>query len=169
MGIPKVEIVPLENVKDYVKDEQIVVGIFLKISDEISSYVLLLIPRDSAFLLSSMLMGEKPDLGKEILSEMDISALKEVSNVMICAFFDSLSELLGISVVPGPPRLAYDIPTAVIDYVLIQIGQVANEIVVFNIDLKEETKDNFKIDMFLMPEPESVDVLLEKLGVKETI
>ena len=85
---------------------------------------------------------------------------------MVCAFFDSISEMLGMSIVPGPPHLAYDIPNAVIDYVLIQIGEVANEIVVFNVDLKDEDTDSIRIDMFLMPEPKSVDILLEKLGVK---
>ena len=60
MGIPKVEIVPLEKVNEYVKDEPVVVGIFLKISDEIPSYVVLLIPRDSAFMLSNMRFPELP-------------------------------------------------------------------------------------------------------------
>jgi chemotaxis protein CheC len=166
MGVPRVEIIPLEKVSDYVKEENIVVGVYLKISDQIPSYVLLLIPRQSAFSLTNMLLGLKPENAKEILSELDKSALSEVSNIMICAFFDSLSELLGMTIIPGPPHLAYDIPEAVIDYVLIQIGAVSNQVVVFNVELKEEKQTNLKIHMFLLPEPQSVNILLEKLGVK---
>jgi chemotaxis protein CheC len=166
MGIPKVEVITLDKVPFYVKDERIVVGIYLKISDQIPSYILLLIPRDSAFAIAHLLVGQEAPESAEILSELDRSALSEVGNVMVCAFFDSLSELLGISVVPSPPVLAYDIPEAVLDYALIQIGAVSNQIVVFNVDLKEENKDSFKIHMFLMPEPKSVDVILTKLGVK---
>ncbi|MEM0467081.1 MAG: chemotaxis protein CheC [Candidatus Thermoplasmatota archaeon] len=166
MGIPKVEIIPLSKVNEYVKEESIVVGVFLKISDEIPSYVLLLIPRQSAFALANMLLGQKPEESKEILSEIDQSALSEVSNIMICAFFDSISELLGITVIPGPPNLAFDIPDAVIDYVLIQIGAISNQVVVFNVELQEEQQHHLKIHMFLLPEPPAVNTLLEKLGVK---
>jgi chemotaxis protein CheC len=168
MGIPHVEIIDLDEILTLVQDERIVVGVFLRISNEVPSYVLLMIPRNSAFSLADLLMGrEKVTLDeKRVLSEMDESALNEVANVMICAFFDSISELLQMTIIPGPPQLAYDVPEAVLDYVLIQIGQVANEVVCFNVDLKEEKLDNFKIDMFLMPEPQSIDVLLEKMGVK---
>ncbi len=165
MGIPKVEVISLNNVSQHIESEKVVVGIFLKISDEIPSYVVLFIPRKSAFALADMLLGTKHDPKKEVLTEMDKSALNEVGNVMICAFFDSLSELLQLSIVPGPPHLAYDIPNAVLDYILIQIGQVSNDVIFFNVDLKEE-KDSFKIDMYLMPEPKSIDVLLEKMGMK---
>jgi chemotaxis protein CheC len=72
-----------------------------------------------------------------------------------------------MSVVPGPPHLAYDIPEAVLDYVLIQIGEVSDEIFLFNVDLKEEKEDNFEIHMFLLPEPDSVNVLLERMGLKQ--
>ncbi len=166
MGIPKVEIIPLSKVNEYVKEENIVVGVFLKISEELPSYVLLLIPRQSAFSLANMLQGKKPEETKEILSEIDKSALSEVSNIMICAFFDSVSELLGIPIIPSPPNLAFDIPDAVIDYVLIQIGAVSNQVVVFNVELNDEQQGHLKIHMFLLPEPQAVTKLLEKLGVK---
>lgn len=166
MGIPKIELINLEDVSNHIEKGQIVVGIYLRISNEIPSYVMLLIPRESAFSIADMLLQRQSDPSVEVLSEMDKSALNEVGNVMICAFFDSLSELFQMSVVPGPPKLAYDIPDALIDYILIQIGQVANQVLFFNVDLKEEDKQSFKIDMFLLPEPQSVDILLNKLGVK---
>lgn len=167
MGIPQVEIIPLEGILTLVKDEKVAVGVFLRISEEIPSYVLLMIPRDSAFSLADMLMGRKSEEAPDskILSEMDQSALSEVANVMVCAFFDSISELLQMTIVPGPPHLAFDIPEAVLDYVLIQIGAVANDIVCFNVDLTEEEETSLKIHMFLMPEPASIDTLLNKMGI----
>ena len=167
MGIPHVEVIPLAEAGSYIQHEQIVVGIFLKISDEIPSYVMMIIPRDSAFALADLLLGQQSQPGERILSEMDTSALSEVANVMICSFFDSISALLGMSVVPGPPHLAYDIPEAVLDYVLIQIGEVSNDVFLFNVDLEEEKENNFEIHMFLLPEPDSVNVLLKRMGLKQ--
>lgn len=165
MGIPNVSLIPLEETVGYVESEKVVVGVYLKISEEIPSYVLLLIPRDSSFALANMLMGRPPDTHLRVFSDLDKSAIQELSNVMVCAFFDSISELLNITIVPGPPVLAYDIPVAVMDYVLVQIGEVADKVLVFNVELKEETRDFFKINMFLMPEPQSIETLLEKLGL----
>lgn len=167
MGIPHVEVIPLSEAGKYIQHEQIVVGIFLKISDEIPSYVMLLIPRSSAFALSDLLLGSSEGTGERVLSDMDMSALSEVANVMICSFFDNISALLGMSVVPGPPHIAYDIPEAVLDYVLIQIGQVSNDVFLFNVDLQEEKEHNFEIHMFLLPEPDSVNTLLKRMGLKQ--
>jgi len=165
IGIPKIDVVSLGDAINCVKDRNVAVGVYLKISDEIPSYVLLLLPKESAFALSDMLLGNESDETKTILTEMDKSSIQEVANIIMCAFFDSLTVLLGIPIIPGPPALAYDEPVAVMDYVLIQIGEVANEAIIFNIDLNEEEGNSFDIDMFLLPEPKSVDIILEKLGL----
>jgi len=163
MGIPKVDLVDIAHVRETMQTEEIVVGVFMKISQEIPSYVLLLVPEKSAYSLAGLLTGDSSP--KDMLSEMDQSALQEVANVMICAFFDSLSELLGMSIVPDPPHLAYDIPDAVIDYILIQIGMSTNDLIVFNIELKEEEKEQFNLQMYLLPEPGSIKTILEKLNM----
>ena len=165
IGIPSVDVIPLEQTVDCVKDHKIAVGVYLKLSDELPMYVLLLIPKESAFVLAAMLLGEKHDESKTILSEMDRSAIQEVANIIMCPFFDSLTGLLGIPLMPGPPALAYDEPVAVMDYILIQIGQVSDQVVVFDVDLHEEKGSSFTINMFLLPEPKSIDIILEKLGM----
>ena len=165
MGIPHVDLIPLEKTIDCVKNEEVVVAVFLKISNELPCYSLLLISKESAFALSDALMGNTPDPSKQTLSEMDESALKEVGNVMMCAFFDSLAELLQITLIPGPPAFAYDMPAAVLDYVLIQIGQVADQVLVFNTDVKTSKDQDFNINIFLVPEPQSIQIILNKLGM----
>ena len=165
MGIPHVDLIPLEQTIDCVKNEEVVVAVFLKISNELPCYSLLLISKESAFALSDALMGNIPDPSKQLLSEMDESALKEVGNVMMCAFFDSLAELLQITLIPGPPAFAYDMPAAVLDYVLIQIGQVADQVLVFNTDVKTSKDQDFNINIFLVPEPQSIQIILNKLGM----
>lgn len=166
MGIARVDIVPLEQTIDCVKDQEIVVGVFLKIEKGIPLNIMLLISQESAFALADLLIGcGESDKIKNDMSEMDKSAIQEVANIIMCSFFDSLSELLKVSLIPGPPFLAYDMPAAVMDYVLIQLGKVSNEAVVFNCYIKEEKNESFKIDLFLLPEPSSVKIILEKLGM----
>jgi len=170
IGIPRIELIPLEKTIECVKSEEIIVGIFLKISNEIPSYSLLLLSQKSAFTLTDMLLGQPSDPKKQTITEMDQSALKEVGNIMICAFFDSVAELLGTTIVPGPPSLAYDMPAAVLDYVLIQIGNVADQVLVFDTNVKTDKEETFDIQLFLIPEPKSITTILEKIdmsGMKE--
>jgi len=165
MGVPEVDVIPLENTIDCVKDQEIVAGVFLKIEDGIPLNILMLLSENSAFSLSNILMGEESNKTKDDLSEMDESAIKEVANVIMCAYFDSITELLGVSLIPGPPFFAYDMPAAVLDYVLIQVGEVTNEAIVMNCDVMNEGKEDFRIDLFILPKPSSVTLILEKLGM----
>ncbi len=164
IGIPHVEVMPIEQIINCVKDQEIVVGIYLKISHETPTYVLLLISKESAFSLAHLLLGEHVETVGS-LTEMDKSALSEVGNVMMCAFFDSITELIGISMIPGPPALAYDMPAAIMDFLIIQMGAIADNAVTFNCEVKEEGKESFNINLFLLPEPKSISLILQKLGM----
>lgn len=165
--IPKIDIIPLDQTIDKFKNEEAIVAIFLKISNEIPSYSLLLLTQKSAFALADILLQQKSDTTKTELTDMEKSALEEVGNIMMCAFFDSIAELLHIPIVPGPPALAYDMPSAVMDYVLIQIGAVADKIFVFDTVVEEEKEGTFGISLFLVPEPKSIHVILEKIGMSD--
>ena len=38
------------------------------------------------------------------MNEMDESAINEIGNIMVSAFLDGTAELLGIIMLPSPPR-----------------------------------------------------------------
>ena len=165
IGIPKINIIPIEDTIECVITEEIAVGIFLKIADNFPTYILLLLPFDSALNMSAMLMGNQPDPYKADLDEMEKSAMQEVGNIMMTSFFDSISELIGLSLVPGPPTVACDMPVAIMDFIIAQLGEVASKVVVFDIELNDEKNNNFKIDILLMPEPKAIEMILEKIGM----
>jgi len=165
IGIPKINIIPIEDTIECVITEEIAVGIFLKIADNFPTYILLLLSFDSALNMSAMLMGNQPDPYKADLDEMEKSAMQEVGNIMMTSFFDSISELIGLSLVPGPPTVACDMPVAIMDFIIAQLGEVASKVVVFDIELNDEKNNNFKIDILLMPEPKAIEMILEKIGM----
>jgi chemotaxis protein CheC len=165
IAVPKIDIVPLERTMDHYKNEETIVAIFLKISNEIPSYSLLILTKKSAFALADILLQQKSDPNKTEITEMEKSALEEVGNITMCAFFDSIAELLHVPIIPGPPVLAYDMPNAVMDYILIQIGAVADKIFVFDTVVEDEKEATFGISLFLVPEPQSIRIILEKLGM----
>ena len=109
-------------------------------------------------------MGMEPDSSKESLDEMDQEALKEVGNIMMTSFFNGVTELIGISMIPGPPQIAYDIPKVILETVITQLTDITSDVVLFDSDVGDTENKGFKIDMILLPEPKSIDIILNKLG-----
>ncbi|MEM0492969.1 MAG: chemotaxis protein CheC [Candidatus Thermoplasmatota archaeon] len=163
--IPRVEVTSFEKITEAYRNEETIIAILLKISNEIPSYALLLLTRRSAFNLADILLQQKSEQNKIELTDIERSALEEVGNITMCAFFDSLAELLHIPIVPGPPALAYDIPSAVMDYIFIKIGEIADKIFVFDTVVQDEKDESFAISLLLVPEPKSINTILEKLGM----
>ncbi|RLF57712.1 MAG: hypothetical protein DRN27_07210 [Thermoplasmata archaeon] len=164
IGIPKVEVVPLDQSINFINDKKEVAGVLLQISNEVPMYILLIVSKESSLYLTSLLMGMEPDSSKESLDEMDQEALKEVGNIMMTSFFNGVTELIGISMIPGPPQIAYDIPKVILETVITQLTDITSDVVLFDSDVGDTENKGFKIDMILLPEPKSIDIILNKLG-----
>lgn len=167
IGIPNISIIPIEETIECVQYEEIIAGVFLKTKGDLPVYVLMLTNFDSALTLSNLLLGSEPDFYKGDLDDMERSAIKEVGNIIMSSFFDSITEFIGESMIPGPPSLAYDMPSVVFEYIMIQLGEVAQKIIVFDVKINEEKQGLFDVDMFLMPEPNTVKSILQKIGMDD--
>ncbi len=164
VGIPKIDVVPIEKSVESVPQNDPVVGVLLKMAEKTPLYVMVLLSKESAFYLANLLLNQ-PSQNRESFSEMEESALMEVSNVMMSSFFDSITRLINVSMIPGPPVIAFDMPSAILDYALIKIGSVADSVILFETAVSEEGNHTFDVNMFLIPEPKTIHLILEKLGM----
>ncbi len=165
VGIPRVDMVPLEESISTVPQTDPVVGVFLQMSEETPLYVMVLLSKNSAFYLANLLLSQPETEVRDDFTEMEESALMEVSNVMMSSFFNSITSLINVSMIPGPPVIAFDMPAAILDYALIKVGRVANSVLLFETAVSEEGKNTFDVNMFLIPEPETIQLMLNKLGM----
>jgi chemotaxis protein CheC len=167
VGIPKIDVVPIEKSVESIPQQDPVIGVFLQMAEETPLYVMVLLSRESAFYLANLLLNQ-PDQNRESFSEMEESALMEVSNVMMSSFFDSITRLINVSMIPGPPVIAFDMPSAILDYALIKVGSVADSVILFETAVSEEGNNTFDVNMFLIPEPKTIELILEKLGMNSS-
>lgn len=165
VGIPRVDVVPIEDSISTVPQADPVVGVFLQMSEETPLYVMVLLSKNSAFYLANLLLDQPETEVRDDFTEMEESALMEVSNVMMSTFFNSITSLINVSMIPGPPVIAFDMPAAILDYALIKVGSVANSVLLFETAVSEEGKSTFDVNMFLIPEPQTIQIILEKLGM----
>lgn len=165
MTVPQISALPFNQVADMVGGpEQLVIGLYLRVEGNAPSNILFILPVQSASALIDMLMSKPLGTTKEF-SELDISALKEIGNILAGAYLNALAMFTNFVFSPSVPAIAMDMAGAILSTVLIQLGEVGDhalviETIFFGDD--QEVKGHF----FLLPEPGSLDLIMDALGVK---
>ena len=164
MNVPEVSIVPLGDVPDLVGGpEAMVVGVFLRVYGQAPGNILFLLPAESAFYLVDMLMGKKRGETQN-LDFLDESALMEIGNILAGAYLNALFNLTKLSLLPSIPALAMDMAGAILNVVLIQLGQMGDHALVIETEFTTD-EDGIKGHFFLVPDPGSLDTILTAVGV----
>lgn len=165
MTVPKVAIMPLDDVPNVVGGpEAMVVGVFLRVYGLAPGSVLFLLPHDSAFYLIDMLLGKERGSTKT-LDFMDESALMEIGNILSGAYLNALSHFTRLTLLPSIPALAMDMAGAILNVVLVQLGQMGDHALVIETEFLSED-DGIKGHFFLIPDPGSLNTILSAVGVK---
>lgn len=165
LTVPKVLLTDISKVPEFFGGaEKIVVGIYLQMLGDARGNILIVLPRDSALKLLSRLLPRDKSEGA-LLTELEMSALKEVGNILASAYLNALGTLMGKTLIPSVPVLSFDMAGAVIDYALIELGKVGDLALMVETDFfGEEEKINGQF--FLLPDPESLKIILNAIGVK---
>ncbi|MDH3998336.1 MAG: chemotaxis protein CheC [Desulfuromonadales bacterium] len=166
LEVPQVTITEIRDVPDHLGGaEQLMVGITLQILGDARGSIMLLFPKESAQRLVSSLLGkEEKEL---VMNEMTVSALKEVGNILASAYLSALGNLLNRTLIPSVPMLAYDMAGAVVDYVLIDLSEEGDLALMVETDFIGDPKQGptVKGHFFLMPDPSTLDIFLNSVGV----
>ena len=165
MNVPRVSMVPLEQVPDLVGGpDAIVVGIFLRVYGKAPGNILFLLPQKSAYYLVDTLMGKKH--GETVkLDYMDESALMEIGNILSGAYLNAFYTFTQISMLPSIPALAMDMAGAILNVVLVQLGQMGDQALVMETEFLAED-DGINGHFFLVPDPGSLETLIKAVGVE---
>ena len=85
MSVPKVELVPFSQLADFIgSEEEQVVGMLLQMSGDVDGMMMFFFNMRSAHNLVDILMGRPitDDNDSDEFSEMDMSALSEIGNII---------------------------------------------------------------------------------------
>ncbi|HHW47814.1 MAG TPA: chemotaxis protein CheC [Clostridiaceae bacterium] len=164
MDVPKVKILEFKDVGEILGEaETLVVGILLNVSGDITGSMMFIIEHQSAHILVNMLMG-KPVDSFDDFTEIEVSALKEIGNILASSYLTALSELTGLKAYPSIPDIAIDMAGAILSVPAIEFGKVGDTVLYIEAVF---TEGNNKVrgDFFLVPDIESYEILLKALGV----
>ncbi len=162
MAVPKVGLLEFKEVGEAMGgEEQIMAGIYLGVEGDITGSIMFLLEKDSARFLVSKMMGMQEE-GEEF-SEMELSALKEVGNIITGAYLNSLSTITNLKIYPTIPDMTIDMAGAIMSVPAIQFGAVGDRMLLIQTQFFDEVAiDGYFI---LIPDLESYGKILSALGM----
>ena len=162
MLVPKVELLEVSILgASLCSEEEIVVGIFLEIQSDIEGSMMFLLKMDSARYLLNRLMMRDPDYDEEF-DEMDLSAIKEIGNIIAGSYLSALATMTNLVITPSIPYIAIDMAASILSVPAIEFGRYGDHALL----IETEFGDDVMIDGYfiLMPEHASYDKILTALG-----
>jgi chemotaxis protein CheC len=139
-----------------------VVGVYLQILGDDRGNIMMVFTRENAIrMLDNLLSRDKPR--GALLSELEVSALKEVGNILASAYLNALGERLKMTLIPSVPLLSFDMAGTVLDFVLSEQGETGNLSFMIETEFSEDG-DTFSGHFFLLPDHASVEAILCKIG-----
>ena len=163
MHVPKVELMEASKLGSAIcPEDEIIVGIFLEVTHDISGSMMFLMRMDSAHYLVDRLMGTAT--GKDDpFNEMELSALKEIGNIIAGSYLSALSNLTRLTLLPSVPYISVDMAAAILSVPAIMFGQYGDNALLIETEFGDDVMINGYF--ILMPDPESYAKLLASLGI----
>lgn len=162
MSVPKVQFLEFKELGEAMGGEELVMaGIYLAIDGDIKGSIMFLLEKRAAKHLVGKLMGMQSE-GDEF-SEMELSALKEVGNIITGAYLNSLSSITNLVISPSVPDLTVDMAGAIISVPAIEFAALGDRMLMIQTQFFDEmVLDGFFI---LIPDLDSYGRMLAALGV----
>lgn len=164
MAVPKVALLEFPEVGSAMGgEEQIMAGIYLVVEGDISGSIMFLLEEASAKNLVSKLMGTAPSPAGTPFTEMEISALKEIGNIITGSYLSSLAMLTNLTIYPSIPDISVDMAGAILSVPAIEFGELGDRMLF----IQTQFTDDVKLDGYfiLVPDLDSYDKILSSLGM----
>ena len=170
MHVPKVEMVPFNDMMELAGgSETVVVGIFLRIEGDVEGSMFFILPIGQANrFIQRLIRDESFDFHHPPVSEIGLSAMQEMGNILSGSYLSALSDFTGLKIYPTVPGLSVDMFGAIISIGLIELSQVSDIVIAINTSIFEEDiteEEAVQGHFFLLPDPQSFETIFKALGV----
>ena len=161
MAVPEVKLIEVDELAESLGGkERVMTAIFLEVEGDITGDIIFLLEKGSASFLVSKLMGM--EVNAESFSEMELSCIKEISNIIAGSYLNSLSTLTNLKIYPSVPHLQMDMVDSLLHSPM--SGAKENEQILF---IQTEFTDDIQLGGYfvMMPDTESYGKILGALGI----
>lgn len=164
MSVPTVSITGFdEAVLSLGGAETMTVAVLVNFSGDANGMIMFLLNVEDAKSIMDILIGE--DDGEEELSEMKLSGIKEIGNILSSSYVNAISALTGLSIEVSVPYVAIDMVGALMSVPIIEFGAIGDKLMFIEEDFLGETND-LKSNMIMFAEINTLKIIMQKLGLE---
>lgn len=164
MSVPDLKILDVSMMTNLLGGpENEFVGILVNMDKDVRGMMLFLLERRFVCKLSEVLLNEKIDDFSE-LSEMGRSALMEIGNILAGSYVNAIATMTNLNIELSTPQIAIDMVGAILSYPAAQFGAMGDKLLLIEEDFIS-SNDTIRSHLLIMPEIESLQTMLESLGV----
>ncbi|HEY6873763.1 MAG TPA: chemotaxis protein CheC [Geobacteraceae bacterium] len=164
LNVPRAAVLETARMAEFLGGaERVAVGIYLRMLGNARGNILMIFPRQNAAKILEALVPRNTG-GGETLTELELSALKEVGNILASAYLNALGEMLRMPLIPSVPCLTIDTVGTVIDHALADFGEVGGTTLVLDTEFFS-AGERVNSEFFLLPAPSSLETILTALGI----
>lgn len=162
--VPEVKIMGYNEAIDWIGGpETVTAGVLARLEGEINGIILSIQHMEFINLVLQHMIGNGVE-DYQYLTELEISALLEVGNIMISAFANAMAGLTDMKIRLTVPAFAVDMQGAIIAVPMAEFGGQSNYIMTIGADFICNGR-KVPCRILLSPDVRSLNFLLKKLGV----
>ena len=166
MNVPQVRLLDFKEVGDLMGGaDQIMAGIYLAVEGDIDGSIMFLSGVKSAKILVNKMMQQEPQDDSEGFTEIELSALQEIGNIITGSYLNSMSMLTNLKMIPSVPYIAVDMAGAILSVPAIEFGMMGDYIMLIETKFFDDSDLNGYF--ILLPDMESWKKILKALGVSD--
>ncbi|MEG1958065.1 MAG: chemotaxis protein CheC [Lachnospiraceae bacterium] len=164
MKVPNVQLLGLQELPDMIGGaENLIVGILFTLDGDTDGMMMFMLEKESAHHIINILLQK--DLNSfEDFSEMDLSALNEIGNIIAGAYLSSISTLTNLTILPSVPYMAIDMAGAILSVPAIEFGKIGDKALVIKTQISE---NDIEVNGYfvLIPTIDSYTRIMSSLGL----
>lgn len=164
MKVPKVDMVGFQKLATIIgNEEDIMAAVLVTLSEDISGMMMFMVDKKSArYLIGQLMGGMDMELGEEF-TEIELSALSEIGNIITGSYLSALSGLLKMNINMSIPYISVDMAGAILSVPAIEFGKVGDEVLLIETNFGDETEISGYF--ILIPQEDSYGKILKSLGL----
>lgn len=163
MTVPEINILGYNETIDKLGDpEEGIAAVLTRMSGEMEGIMLFLLRLDFINEVLKTMLGQEVD-GFEALTEMEISALTEIGNIIISSYANAVSTLSGITIELSVPSVAVSMLGGILSVPMAEFGYVTDKLMMIDGQLLIGDK-RLDSTILMMPDIGSLNELMKRLG-----
>jgi chemotaxis protein CheC len=165
ISLPRVRITDFDTAVNALGGaETMTVGVLVNFSGEANGMIMFLLNMEDAKAIMSILIRDEGDDNGQ-LSELKLSAIKEIGNILGSSYINSISTLTGLTITISIPYIAIDMAGALMSVPIIEFGSVGDK-VMFIEECFSAEENNLTSNIIMFAEIETLKIIMERLGLE---